>query len=48
MENKKTKCSSKKYEKIYAIRFCFNCKIYMYNKCETYHSEMYPNHYQIN
>ena len=47
MENKKTKCSSKKHDKNDAIRFCFNCKIYMCNKCEIYHSEMYPNHYQI-
>ena len=38
------KCSSKKHEKIYAINYCEECKIYMCNRCNNYHSEIFPNH----
>ena len=48
MENQKIKCSSQKHDQIDAISFGLNCKIYMCNKCGSYHSEMYPNHNQIN
>ena len=38
------KCSSKKHEKIDAINYCEECKIYMCNRCNNYHSEIFPNH----
>ena len=27
-----------------AIQFCYNCKIYLCKKCETYHSYLFQNH----
>ena len=50
MENEKIKCTSKEHEKIDAINFCQECKIYMCNKCEGYHSILFKNHhnYSIN
>ena len=38
------KCSLKKHEQNEAIFYCQECKIYMCNKCENYHSELFPNH----
>ena len=38
------KCSLKKHNQNEAIFFCLECKIYMCNKCENYHSELFPNH----
>ena len=46
MENKSEKCSSKKHEEINAICYCQECKIYMCNKCENFHSELFQNHHQ--
>ena len=42
----KKKCSSKKHENIDAIIFCNECKIYLCNKCENLHSELFYNHHQ--
>ena len=47
MENKSKKCSSKKHEEINAICYCQECKIYMCNKCENFHSELFQNHHQF-
>ena len=44
MENKKIKCSSKDDKDIDAISHCGECKIYMCNKCEKFHSKLFPNH----
>ena len=38
------KCSLKKHDQNEAIFFCPECKIYMCNKCENHHSELFPNH----
>ena len=43
MEEKK-KCSNKEHEKIDAIFFCSECKIYLCNKCENFHSNLFKNH----
>ena len=43
----KQKCSSKKHEEIDAIIFCQECRIYMCNKCENFHSELFQNHHQV-
>ena len=50
MDNQKTKCSSKKHDKMDAIIFCQACKAYMCNKCSSYHSELFEGHkiYNLN
>ena len=40
------KCSNIKHKEIAAILFCSLCKIYMCNKCEIFHSELYENTHQ--
>ena len=45
MENKKKICSLKDHKEIEAIIYCQECKIYMYKKCENYHSKLFDNHY---
>ena len=47
MEIKNKKCSSKKHEENKAVCFCSNCRIYMCNKCENLHSELFQNHNQF-
>ena len=41
------KCSSIKHKEIIATNYCPECKIYMCNKCENYHSELFQNHHQV-
>ena len=40
------KCSSKEHKDNEAILFCCDCKIYICNKCEIYHSKLFENHHQ--
>jgi len=40
-------CSSQKHKENVAISFCYECKIYMCNKCDNYHLEIFQNHHQI-
>ena len=42
------KCSSKKHEEKEAIFYCPECRIYMCNKCENHHSELFQEHHQYN
>ena len=42
------KCSSEEHKEINAISFCPECKIYMCNKCENYHSLLFKNHHPYN
>ena len=42
------KCSSKEHNEIDAIIFYNTCKIYMCNKCEVFHSNLFINHQQFN
>ena len=44
MDNEIIKCSSKEDENIDAISYCGECKIYMCNKCEKYHSKLFFSH----
>ena len=44
MKNQSQKCSLKKHSEINANYFCHECKIYMCNKCDNLHSELFPNH----
>ena len=41
-------CSSKQHDKIDAISYCQECKVYMCNKCEKFHSELLQNHHSYN
>ena len=41
------KCSSANYKEIDALSFCGKCKIYMCNKCDKFHSEMFQNQNSI-
>ena len=47
MDDKRILCSSQKHKENEAISFCYECKIYMCNKCENYHLEIFQNHHQI-
>ena len=46
MESQK-KCSMIDHKEIIAISFCVDCKIYMCNKCEKFHSELFKNSHEI-
>ena len=49
MEEKNIKkCSSKKHGEIDAIYYCLECRVYMCNKCENFHSDLFPNHNSYN
>ena len=48
MKNNKQKCSSKLHTEIDAITFCQECRIYMCNKCEKHHIELFQNHHSNN
>ena len=48
MEIIKKKCSSKGDEKIDAIIYCGECKIYICNKCEKFHTKLFDNHITYN
>jgi len=41
------KCSLDKHKEVKAINYCPECKIYMCNKCDNYHSELFLNHHQV-
>ena len=44
MENTSQKCSSEEHKEIDAIYFCQECKIYLCNKCEKFHSMLFKKH----
>ena len=48
MKNSTKKCSSKGHEKNNAICFCAECKVYMCNECESFHSKLLSNHHSYN
>jgi len=45
MENNIIKCSSIEHDKINAIVYCQECKVYMCNKCLNFHSNLLKNHH---
>ena len=47
MEENIFKCSSKEHKDINAIKFCQECKVYLCNKCNKFHSEIFANHNSI-
>ena len=50
MDSSKKKCSSKKHLEIEAINYCYECKLYLCNKCQNLHSELLDSHhlYDVN
>ena len=38
------KCSSEEHKDITAIKFCQECKIYLCNKCDKFHSGLFSKH----
>ena len=48
MEINKKKCSLQEHNNTNAIIHCIICKIYMCNKCENFHSKLFPNHKTFN
>ena len=44
----KKKCCFKKHEEIDANYYRDKCKIYMCNKCENFHSDLFQNHHSSN
>ena len=44
MEDNIRMCSSENHKDIKAVIFCPQCRIYMCNKCEKYHLELFKNH----
>ena len=41
------KCSSINHKEIEALSFCNDCKLYMCNKCENYHSELFKERHNL-
>ena len=48
MEAQKKKCSYKEHKDINAISYCIECKIYICNKCLSYHQGLFENHHYNN
>ena len=46
MQNKK--CSIKKHSEIDAINYCQECRIYLCNKCQNLHHELFEEHHLYN
>ena len=46
MDLNEKECSLKTHQENIAILFCYECKIYMCNKCEKLHAELHPEHNQ--
>ena len=44
MKNNIKKFSFNEHDKINALVYCQECKIYMCNKCDNYHSNLFKNH----
>ena len=48
MNEKNKNCSSENHNQINAVIYCQECNIYMCNKCQNYHSELFKNHHLFN
>jgi len=50
MENEipEKKCSFKEHKEIKAIFYCVECKVYLCNKCENFHSKLFEKHVIFN
>ena len=43
-DNNSKKCSNKEHDKIDAVFYCIECRVYMCNKCENFHTKLCQNH----
>ena len=48
MEVKEIKCSSQEHKEINAKIYCYQCKIYLCKKCESFHSNIFSTHQTSN
>ena len=48
MKKQGHKCASIKHGDIEANNYCLECKIYLCNKCQNFHSEILQNHHTYN
>ena len=48
MENHDKTCSSLDHKEINAVSYCCNCKVFMCNKCQNFHSNLLSNHKVFN
>ena len=48
MEFQNHKCSSEVHKDIDASKYCQECNVYLCNKCEKFHSELFSNHQVFN
>ena len=48
MEIGKKKCSLLEHKDVNSNIYCAECRIYMCNKCENFHSKLFPNHQIFN
>ena len=48
MEEKNKKCSSKEHQEINAVSYCCNCRVFMCNKCQNFHSNLLKDHKVFN
>ena len=39
------KCSFQEHKEIDAVIYCQECKVYLCNKCENFHSKLFINHH---
>ena len=46
MENEAKKCYNQDHSNIEAVYYCFECKIYICNKCENFHSKLFQHHHK--
>ena len=48
MEIQNKTCSSRDHNEIIAVSYCCNCRVFMCNKCENFHSNLLNNHKVFN
>ena len=44
MEIQNKTCSSRDHNEIIAVSYCCNCRVFMCNKCENFHSNLFTGH----
>jgi hypothetical protein len=45
MKKESKKCSNKKHSEINAVIYCVQCKIYLCNKCQNSHGDLFEDHH---
>ena len=47
MENESKNCYNEDHPEAVAVYYCFDCKIFMCNVCNNFHSKLFKNHNKI-